>query len=106
MTRAHEQTGLREPTHRAAEMCAINGKNLKLLSFDTPHPTCRVCRLAVRWRHIRISERGETRLSFRALADGTKGYPREIAVRASSRNRGQEESNNRNGERRCDQTVE
>ena len=52
-------------------MRAIDGENLELLACDAPYPTCRVCRLAVRWRHIRIPKRSETRLSFRELADAS-----------------------------------
>ena len=81
-------------------MRAINGENLKLLCFDAPYPTCGVCGLAVRWHHIRIAKRGEARLSFRELADGTQRYPGDVPVRASTENRRQEESNNRNGKRR------
>ena len=38
MTRAHEQTGLGKPAHRATQVRTVNGKNLELFALDAADP--------------------------------------------------------------------
>src|SRR5207253_1845111 len=66
---AHEQAGLRKPTHRAAQVRAIDGKNLELFAFDAPHPARCFRSLAVGRRHVGIPESSQARLAFWELAD-------------------------------------
>jgi len=45
-----------ETSARAAQVRAIDGKNLELLSFDAPHPARCVHGLAVGWGHVGIGD--------------------------------------------------
>src|SRR6267378_211200 len=94
VARAHEQTGLRKPTNRAAEMRAINGKNLELIASHTPDPARRVHRLTVRRSHVGILKCCQPRLAFRKFADRSERHPGKIGVRAPASNRGQNKSHN------------
>src|SRR5581483_7115 len=47
VARAHEEAGLREPPHRAAEVGAVDREHLELPIVDAAHPARRVCRHSV-----------------------------------------------------------
>src|SRR5262249_58353503 len=76
MTRAHEQTGLREPAHRTAQMRTVDCKNLELISFNPPHPACRVHRLAIGRHYVGIPERSQAALACRKIVKTPEGAPR------------------------------
>ena len=76
VARAHEQTGLRKPADRAAEVRAVDGKNLELLAFDAAHPARCVHGLAVGRHHVGISKCGQARLAFGEFADADREAPR------------------------------
>src|SRR4030095_16085320 len=103
---AHEQTRLRKPPDWAAEVRAINRKNLELLSFDAPHPTRGLHSLAVGRRDVGISKHGEARLTFRELADVAERNPGKVGTCASPRNRREQEAHNRYREGSCHHAVE
>src|SRR5260370_3085684 len=52
VTRAHKQTRLRKPPHWAAQVRTVDCKNLELITFNSPHPACRVPPLALGRPHI------------------------------------------------------
>src|SRR5215467_8060892 len=106
VTRTHEQTGLREPANRASQMHAVDGKHLKFIGSDIPHPTSRVRCLAIGWRYIWIPKGGEPCLAFRKLADSTQWHPGEIGVPAAARNRGEKKSHDGHCQRESHQSVE
>src|SRR5260370_135590 len=106
VARAHEQAGLRKPTHGAAQVRAIDGKNLELLSFDAPHPARCVHGLAVGRRHVGISKRGEARLTLWELADVAERHPGKVGTCAPLRNRGKKKSNDRYRKSRRAKSIE
>src|SRR5215475_12799453 len=63
MTRAHEQVRLLKPAHRAAEVCAVDGEDLKLLTLNSPHPARDVCRRPVPGPRVRIAIGRKPRLT-------------------------------------------
>src|SRR5258707_1317380 len=86
VARAHEQAGLRKPADGAAQVRAIDGKNLELFAGDAPDPARRAYSGAVRWSHVGISKCCQPRLTLRKLADGSKGHPGKVGIRASTSN--------------------
>src|ERR1700752_570504 len=75
VTWTHEEAGLRKPTDRAAQMRAIDGKGLELLSRDAPYPARCVGCLAISWHDVRILERSQPRFAFRKFTDLPKWHP-------------------------------
>src|SRR5262249_46838793 len=97
MARTHEETRLRKPADRTAQMRAVDGKDLELFSCDTPYPAGRVRCLAIGRHDVRILKRGQARLAFREFTDISQWHPGEISVRATASNRGEKKSYNRYG---------
>ena len=106
MARAHEQAGLRKPAHGAAQVRAIDGKNLELLSFDAPHPARCFHSFAVGWHHVGIAERGQPRLAFGKIFYWSQWDPGEIRVCSAARNRGQKKAHDGHGKGGRDQSVQ
>src|ERR1700723_484921 len=106
MAGAHEQTGLREPTHGTAQMRAVDCKNLKLITLDAANPAGRVHGPAIGWHHVGIPESSEARLAFGKFAGAAKRHPGKISVVAAACNRREQESHDRHCD--CDrhQAVE
>ena len=65
---AHEQTGLGEPSHRAAQMRAVDREDLELVARHSAHPAGDLCGLTIpgflEWVYIF----GETSLIFRIVS--------------------------------------
>src|SRR6266403_4504202 len=75
VTRTHEQVRLLKPAHRTPQMGAIDGKDLKFLAFNSPHPAGNVCGLAIPWACIRISEFRHARLVLGERCKRSKRNP-------------------------------
>ena len=75
VTRTHEQAGLREPADGAAEMCAVDGKHLKLIARDAAHPARCVYSLSIGWHDQGIAKSSHPRLSLRKVADISEAAP-------------------------------
>src|SRR5262249_18885673 len=84
MTRTHEEAGLRKPADRAAQMRAVDCKDLELLSRHAPDPAGRVRRLAIGRHDVGILKRRQARFAFREFADFAKRHPGEIAICATA----------------------
>src|SRR5215470_10882731 len=63
VTGAHEELGLREPAHGAAQMRAVDGEDLEALPVDAPHPARDLGRVAVPLHAERVLVMGEPGLS-------------------------------------------
>jgi hypothetical protein len=105
MAWTHEQTRLREPTNRTAEVRAINGKNLERFSIDIPNPTGDICCLPVRVGDYRICIRSEARLAGRKLPQISDGNPRIIAASLAARDGRDKVPQDRNGQNYGDNAV-
>src|SRR5262249_53073437 len=88
----HKQAGLWEPTNRAAEVSTVDREYLQFVASDAPYPTGGVGGLAICGRHIWISKSGEACLAFGEIAHFPERHPREISIRATTCQRGEEES--------------
>src|ERR1700751_3458477 len=97
MARTHEETGLWEPSDRAAQIGAVDGKSLDLFPCDPPYPAGCVHGLTLGRHHIRILKSCQTRLTFRKFSDLSEWHPGEIPARTAARDRGEKESYNRHG---------
>src|SRR5215467_7931529 len=101
MTRAHEQTRLREPADRTSQVGAIDRKNLELITLDPSHPTCHVRRLSIGRGDVRIPERCEPRLPFGKFADAAKRHPGKVTVTVAACDRKEQEAHNWQRKGRC-----
>src|ERR1700722_16936910 len=97
MARTHEQTRLRKPTDRTAEVRAVDGEDLELLPCNVPHPAGSVGGCSVGGRHVWIAKRGQPRFALWKIADLPELNPRKISIVAAPRDRREEESNDRHG---------
>jgi hypothetical protein len=66
---------LLKPTDRAAQVCTVDRKNLKLITGNVPHPASCIHGFAVGRHHVGIPEGGQSRLAFGKIAQGTKRNP-------------------------------
>jgi hypothetical protein len=103
---AHEKTRLREPTNGAAEMHAIDGKDLKGAIVDAANPAVAVGGLAIPGLNVGIAESPETRLAGGKLIDRAEGKPLFVAEFAGLRDGGENVAKDGNGEKRGDDAVE
>src|SRR3954453_12647332 len=87
-------------------MSTVNGEDLELLTCNTPHPAGGVHGLTIGGHYVRIAKSSQPRLALRKLVNATERDPREIAVRAPSRDRGKQEANYRHGQHHCRESVE
>jgi hypothetical protein len=69
-------------------MSAVDGKDLELVTCNTPHPAGSVYGLTIGGHYVRIAKSSQPRLALRKLDNATERDPREIAVRTPARNRG------------------
>jgi len=105
VARAHEQARLRKPTNGAAEMHAIDGKDLKGAIVDAADPAVAVGGFAIPGLNVGIAESSETRLPGRKLIDRAEGKPGFVAEFAGARDGGENIAKDGNGEKRGDDGV-
>ena len=106
MAGAHEKAGLRKPTNGAAEMHAIDGKNLKGAIVDAADPAVAVGSLAVPGLNVRIAESTKARLACGKLIERAERQPSLVAEFAGARDGGENVAKDGNGEKRGDDAVE
>src|SRR5271166_980147 len=75
MARTHEQSGLREPAHRASQVGAVDSENLKLLALNAADPTRNAVGLSVGNTRNGIFKLGQPGLAFRELIELTQRDP-------------------------------
>jgi hypothetical protein len=78
MAWTHEELRLSEPAHGAAEMRAIDGEYLKLLSGDTSHPAWNVAGLSIPLGRYGVAVVHEARFPLRKFIDLAQIDPRVI----------------------------
>ena len=103
---AHEKARLREPTNGAAEMHAIDGKDLKGAIVDAADPAVAVGGLAVPGLNVGIAESPKTRLAGGKLIERAERQPGLVAEFAGARDGGENVAKDGNGEKRGDDAVE
>src|SRR6266478_5275589 len=87
-------------------MSAVDGKDLELLACNTPHPAGSVHGLTVGRHYVRIPKSSQPRLALRKLVNAAERDPREVAVRAPTRNRGKQKTNYWHRQHHCRESVE
>jgi hypothetical protein len=55
MARTHEQSGLREPTHRTSKVRAIDGEYLEMFALGAAHPAGDICRFTIQRMRNRVT---------------------------------------------------
>src|SRR5271157_6065190 len=98
MTGTHEQSGLRKPAHRTSEVCAVDGKDLKLFALYSADPAGSVVGVAVPGVRDGIAKLGESRLPFGKLIKLTEGDPTLVLPAISAENRRNQVPNRRSGQ--------
>ncbi len=61
---AHEELGLCEPAHGAAEMCAVDGEDLELIGLNVAHPAGNIGGFAVGVGPVRVAIVDQPGFSF------------------------------------------
>src|SRR5690348_13508752 len=79
VARAHEETGLREPAHRASEVSTIDGKDLESLPIQVSNPARNIGRPAIPGHDVGIPINSEPGLAHRKLFQAAKREPGFIA---------------------------
>src|SRR5215469_14599253 len=99
MTWTHEKLRLRKPAHRASQMSAVDGKDLKLISFDAAHPASDLGGFTVPGASKGILVRCQSRLARRVGIDLAQLNPRVVPIFAPDRSKKKTDYRNRNGKR-------
>src|SRR5260370_5557362 len=86
-------------------MSAVDGKDLELLTCNTPHPAGSVHGHTIGGHYVRIAKSSQPRLALRKLVNATELDPKEIAVRAPARNRGKQKANYLHRQHHCRESV-
>lgn len=98
----HEQASFREPAHRASQMGAVNGENLKLLARNPADVNgslpCVAVTAAAQW----IDQINQSSLSLVIVCDGSSIHPIVCALLE----RAEQEPDNGNTGRGCSQGPE
>ena len=74
-----EKLRLREPAHRASEMSAVDGEDLKSVAGDAANPAGNFAGLPIPWGGHGIAEVGQAGFALRKIADRAKVDPRVFA---------------------------
>src|SRR5664279_4819626 len=75
VTRAHKQTGLREPTDRASKVSTVNSEDLKLIALHATNPARNVVGFSVGNTGDGILKLCQASLPFGKLVEFTESDP-------------------------------
>jgi hypothetical protein len=87
VARTHEEVGLREPSHRTSQVCAIDGKNLEGLPVQISNPARNICRLSIPRIGDGIPKCSEPGLAYGKLFQSAKREPPLITRLPATSNR-------------------
>src|ERR1700733_634086 len=87
-------------------MCAVDGKDLKLLARDAAYPARCVYGLSVGWHNQGIAKRRHSRLALRKVVDVSERHPGKIAIPATPRDGGNKKTCNRQSQYDRGESIE
>src|SRR5262245_9070159 len=106
MTWTHEQSRLRKPAHRAAQMGAIDCKHLQLIATHAPDVTGYVRRVAIPRHGGGIPIGCQPRLADRKLIERSKRDPLQVFAHLAAAGGGEEVAEDGDSEQRACDGVE
>src|SRR5579871_5513570 len=106
MTGTHEQSRLREPAHRTAEVRAVDGEDLKALALHAPHPAWNLVGFAIPCIADGVRVLGQARLALGEFVEFAQGDPLAITVVSAAQDWPQQIADNGGGEHGHRRAVE
>src|SRR2546426_24624 len=103
VTGAHEQPRLREPSHRAAEVRAVDREYLELVAADTTHPARDLRRRPIPGHTERVVVRRQARLP---LGEGRDRAELDPCLPGASADRSEDVADDRNSRQRGGETAQ